>query len=490
MGLELGLLLVLFCLSAFFSASETALFSLRRHDREWLERRGGRGAACALELLNAPHSLLVSVLFGNLLVNFLLMGVSAKVVLALSSEGMAGVLLGFLLTTVAVVVLGEVTPKAIAVTAPRRVALLAAPPLLLFRNGTRRVTSPLERLVSGSLDLVERRLPRAGALTDQELKRFVELQGAEGGLEQQASEFLAEAMELASRRAHEVMTPRVDLVALDIGQPEARSEWLKLMRERRIGKVLVHEGEGLDHICGYLRTRDVLRAPEDQPLAELVRPLWFVPSTKSLESLLREMVERSQQLALVVDEYGGTHGLITLEDVVEEITGDIAREDTPPLLRPSSEGRWLMQGRVPLREVEELLGLRFGEGPTTLAGFVATELGRMPEVGDTVWHAGVQLRVASMDRRRVREVEVALPRPGRRAPRTEVSEEMTHSGAIRARARLQEWAAQSGVPNSVEPEAPEALPPVHAEATSSAETSDEPRRDPFGSDDSVGGDAA
>ena len=114
----------------------------------------------------------------------------------------------------------------------------------------------------------------------------------------------------------------------------------------------------------------------------------------------------------------------------------------------------------------------------------------MPEVGDTVWHAGVQLRVASMDRRRVREVEVALPRPGRRAPRTEVSEEMTHSGAIRARARLQEWAAQSGVPNSVEPEAPEALPPVHAEATSSAETSDEPRRDPFGSDDSVGGDAA
>ena len=104
MGLQIGLLLVLFALSAFFSASETALFSLRRHDREWLERRGGRGAACALELLNAPHSLLVSVLFGNLLVNFLLMGVSAKVVLALSSEGLAGVLLGFLLTTVAVVV--------------------------------------------------------------------------------------------------------------------------------------------------------------------------------------------------------------------------------------------------------------------------------------------------------------------------------------------------------------------------------------------------
>ena len=149
-----------------------------------------------------------------------------------------------------------------------------------------------------------------------------------------------------------------------------------------------------------------------------------------------------------------------------------------------------MQGRVPLREVEELLGLRFGEGPTTLAGFVATELGRMPEVGDTVWHAGVQLRVASMDRRRVREVEVALPRPGRRAPRTEVSEEMTHSGAIRARARLREWAAQSGVPSSIEPEQPEALPPaVHAEAPAGS-SSDEPRRDPFGSDDSVGGDAA
>jgi putative hemolysin len=475
-------LLLLFCLSAFFSASETAMFSLRRHDREWLERQGSRGARSTLELLSQPRSLLVSVLFGNLLVNFLLMGVSARVVLELSSHGLKGMVLGFALTTVAVVILGEVTPKAIAVTAPRQVAVLAAPLLLLFRRATHRLTRPLERLVSGSLDLVERRLPPAGALTDQELKRFVELQGAQGSLERQASEFLAEAMELASRRAHEIMTPRVDLVALDLSSATAREDFLELLKERRFGKVLVHDGQGLDLIHGYLRVRDVLRAPEAQALVELVRPLWFVPSTKSLESLLREMVERRQQLALVVDEFGGTHGLITLEDLVEEITGDIAREDAAPLLRPGPEGRWVLQGRFPLRDAEELLGIRFPAGPSTLAGFLAHELGRMPEVGDYVWHAGVQLRAATLDRRRVSEVEVALPRPGRRVPRDQdVADAMTHSGAIRARTRMEEFVGRSA------PLPPEDLrsgpEPIPAPSPSSAQP------DSFASDPSLGGGA-
>ncbi|MGE0706633.1 MAG: hemolysin family protein [Planctomycetota bacterium] len=492
MALQLALLLLLFSLSAFFSASETALFSLRRHDRKWLEQHATRAARCALELLGQPHSLLVAVLFGNLVVNFLLMGVSARVVLAFSSQGVAGVIAGFLLTTFSVVVLGEVTPKAVAVTAPRRVALLTAPLLLLFRDATRRLTRPLERLVSGSLDLLERRLPRPGALTDQELKRFAELHGAEGSLERQASLFLAQALELRSRRANEILTPRVDLVAIDLSSPTAREELFALARERSYGKMLVHDGEGLDRIHGYLRMRDVLRAPADQPLAELVRPLWFVPGTKTLESLLREMVERRAQLALVVDEYGGTSGLITLEDLVEEITGDIAREEAPPLLRPGDGGRWVLQGRFPLREAEDLLGIRFSDaGTTTLGGFVAHELGRIPEVGDVVWHSGVQLRVRELDRRRVSEVEVALPRPGQRAPRGEVSEEMTHSGAIRARERMAEWAANRGaLPDSGErPGAAElgVAPAVATRPAPEPEPASPPaQRDPFGSDDTTG----
>jgi putative hemolysin len=440
MALSLVALLILFLLSGFFSASETALFSLRREDHDWLRRRGSRPARSVLELLSRPRTLLVSVLFGNLLVNFLLFAVSAGLASDLSEHGLLGIALGFLLTTVSVLVLGEVTPKAIAVTAPRRVALVTGPVLLAFRNATGLITLPLARTVAWVLDLVEQRLgPPLGALTDQELKRFVELHGQEGALERSASEFLAEALELSSRRVHEVMTPRVDLVTTSL--EGGRAELFALAREHRLGKLLVHRGDP-DDIHGYIRTKDLL-LHEGDDLSSLLRPLWFVPRTKSLESLLREMVERNELIALVVGEYGGTAGLVTLEDVVEEITGDIAREDAAALLRPGADGTWRMAGRFPLREAGELLGLSFPPGPTTLSGFVAHSLGRIPEVGDVVWHKRVQFKVGSLDRRRAREVLVALPQhaPPRRPD--QVSEAMTRSGAQRARKRLEQWVDDS-----------------------------------------------
>lgn len=478
MTFELLVLPLLFALSAFFSASETSLFSLRRHDRDWLRETGGRAAQAALDLLAQPRSLLVAVLFGNLLVNFLLMALSARVVMRLGDYGPAGVVAGFLITTVAVVVVGEVLPKAIAVTAARPTALLAAVPLLAFRKATAFMTRPLEALVAASLDLVERRLPPAASLSDQDLKRFVELHGAEGSIERQASQFLAEAMDLGSRRAHEIMTPRVEVVAVDVSLPSAREDLLAIVKERQFGKVLVHEGAGLDQISGYLRTRDVLRSDE-VPLRDLIRPIWFVPGTKSLESLLREMVERHQQLALVVDEYGGTHGLVTLEDLVEEITGDIAREDAVPLLHPTSAGHWLLRGRFPLREMEELLGSPLPEsGATTLSGFLAHTLGRIPEVGDSIWLGGACLRVSVVERRRAREIELSLPRPGERAPERDLGEDMTTSGVVRARRRLEAWAERSR-PKPEEPPTPS------APATAAKIEFQRPgERDPFASTDS------
>jgi CBS domain containing-hemolysin-like protein len=274
----------------------------------------------------------------------------------------------------------------------------------------------------------------------------VELHGEEGAIERQASEFLAEALELGSRRAHEVVTPRVDLVAISEGAD--RDAFLALVRERRVGTILVHKGD-VDQIHGYVRIKDLVRRSELTP-KELVRPIWYVPRTKSLESLLREMIERREQLALVVGEYGGTDGLVTLEDVVEEITGDIAQQDAWPLVRGGGEeGVWIMAGRLPLREAGELLGLRFDPGPTTLGGFLAQELGRLPEEGDVVWRARVQFRVGSVERRRARDVVVSLPSAGRvvAARRSnEVSQAMTRSGAMRAERRLTDWVADAPEP--------------------------------------------
>lgn len=442
MTASFAILCVLFAFSAFFSASETALFSLQHKDRVWLREHGTVSAAHVLELLERPRALLVAVLFGNLLVNFLLFAVAAGIVSRLQAradapEGAGLVVAGGVATTLAVLVFGEITPKAIAVSAPRRVALLSASALLGFRNATRLLTLPLTALVAWVLRNAEARLPPPkGALTDQELKRFVEIQGEVGAMERQASVFLAQALELGSRRVHEVMTPRVDLIATS--EDAGEEEFLALVREHRFGKLLVHRGD-LDRIYGYIRSKDLLRGTH-RNLKELIRPLWFVPSTKSLESLLREMLERNEQIALVVGEYGGTDGLVTLEDVVEEITGDIARADALPLLRPGEAGSWCMSGRFPLREAGELLGISFEPGPSTLSGFVAQRLGRLPEVGDEVVYKRIQFRVEGVERRRASEVVVALPRTLARAPRLdEVPEEMTKSGALRAHRRLEQW---------------------------------------------------
>ena len=431
----------LLLLSGFVSGSESALFSLSLEDRARLKARAGSVAARdALALLESPRALLVAILFGNLVVNFLIVAVSTH---ALAPLGGQAVLLGGALVTAAVIVLGEVGPKAVGVTRPVPVALLAARPLLAFRRLLQLlgVVGPLERLVVWVIDRVERRLPPAqAALTDRELRRFVELQGREG-LERQMAELLADVMELRRRRAHEIMTPRVDLIAFDV-EHDTREELLALVRRHRHGKILVHRGGGLDALDGWLSVREVLARP-DVPLAQLVKKLWLVPHTKSLESLLREMTERHEPIALVVGEYGGTRGLVTLEDVVEEITGDIAREHATPLIEPLADGTWRLAGRFPLREVVDLLGVEVPSGPTTLSGLMATLLGRLPEVGDLVWHAGIQLRVDAVEHRRATQVRVALPGPDHvppPAPPGEVSGGMTWSAATRARARLEKFA--------------------------------------------------
>src|SRR5581483_9108767 len=146
----------------------------------------------------------------------------------------------------------------------------------------------------------------------------------------------------------------------------------------------VHDGRGLDKISGFLRGRRVLAAP-DVALSKLVEPARFVPETMSLETLLRTMATEKRTAAIVVDEHGGTAGLVTLEDVVEEIVGDIASPLDRPLVRATGDGTWLLSGRLGLREAGDILGVRFpAKGPTTLSGYLALRLGRVPEKGDEV----------------------------------------------------------------------------------------------------------
>jgi CBS domain containing-hemolysin-like protein len=406
------LLLAVLFVAAFVSAAETALFSLRRQDRAKLDSDPGPQARAARDLLARPRALLVAILLVGACLDALFFSVSAGVAQDLAgATGLHWVIPVTGAVAVAIVVLvGEIVPKAIASLDPRPVALFAARPLRTLRDALRLVTDPLEHALAALVDVAERRLPASRpSLGNAELVRFVEHEGAEGRLERRASELLADVLDLRARRVKEVMTPRVDVIAFDTR--EGRAAFLELLRSKRHGKYPVHDGRGLDRVNGFLRARVVVIAPPSADLARLVEPAWFVPETKTLESLLREMVERKKTTAIVVDEYGGTAGLVTLEDLVEEIVGDIASPFDRPLVRSTGEGEWFLSGRLGLREAGDLLGRTFPSlGPTTISGFLATKLGKVPEPGDEILYQGVVLRVESVARRRAAEVSAKLAR--------------------------------------------------------------------------------
>jgi CBS domain containing-hemolysin-like protein len=401
----LALLGLCLLLAAFFAASETALFSLRREEQKRLLAETSPAARAANDLLSRPRTLLVVILLAGVTIDAFFFSVSAHIAHDFSlTHGLWAIPVVGAVSVILMLALGEIAPKAIAASQRRRAALRMARPLLLVRELLRPIATPVERGLSALTELVERRLPeRARGLRDAELVRLVEQEEKEGRLERRASELLADVLELRSRRVKEVMVPRVDVLAFDLTQGRAR--FLELLREKRHGEFPVHDGRGLDKIHGFLRGRRVLAAPPDVPLAKLVEPARFVPETMTLESLLRTMATEKRTAAIVVDEHGGTAGLVTLEDVVEEIVGDIASPFDRPLVRKTSEGSFLLSGRLGLREAGEILGVRFAQkGATTLSGYFSLRLGRVPEKGDTLAFPSVTLRVESVVRGRANEI--------------------------------------------------------------------------------------
>ncbi|HUX02118.1 MAG: hemolysin family protein [Phycisphaerae bacterium] len=407
---------LLLAASAFFSGSETALFFL---SREQLRRfRGGRSPFrhLAARLMDDPRALLVTVLFGNMTVNvaFFVMSVMLSERIAGEFPERAGAwrVVIFVVAPLAVIVLGEVTPKSLAATMPARLAPLVSLPLtlmgwvvlplrLVLGYG---VIGPLQRLITG------RRSLRRPVVTTEELRAIVEVSEREGAVSRDESEMLSEVLDLADLRVREVMTPRVEIVACDVRTPTPRL--LKLFRESRHSKIVVYEG-AIDEVRGVVYAKTAFLSP-DQPLATLVRPVHYVPETKTAESLLKEFRAMRIQFALVVDEYGGTAGLVTLEDCLEEIVGEIEDETDRPsaeAVRRLGPAEYSLAGNLSIRSWADLFDQDRPDGAgrySTVAGFVTSLLGRVPREGDAVTWRNLEFTVEEVRRRRVTRVRLRL----------------------------------------------------------------------------------
>ena len=402
---EMGVLLAL---SAFFSGSETALFSLtRKQVREYRDGNSLMGNII-YEVVNRPRRLLVTVLFCNMVVN--VMFCSIAFVLARGLERHYGdssyIVVVNLLALFALIVFGEVAPKTVAVRLPAAFAKVSALPLFLLQKAV----SPASRV----LRLVTRKRSRLRtdpfALSPQELKQIVASAVRGGVVGRRLSRLVGEIVDFRDIRVREVMVPRVDVVAFK--KTDGMDDLISLIGQKKVKNIPVF-GRYKDDVVGLISAKDVFSAAADKP-AELIRPVLIVPENKSIESLLIEFQRERRKFAVVVNEHGAMEGIVTIEDILEEIVGEIEDEfdRRHRRIRPEGKYRTEVPGDLSLRDFNERFGTSLeAEDVDTIGGYIAFQLGEVPKVGDKVDCGSLRLFVKGAGRHRVTRVSVDR-RPG------------------------------------------------------------------------------
>ena len=414
---RLIVLAVALCLSGFFSGSETALFSFQPD--ELARMKGAKGADRAIASLRGrPKRLLITILFGNMLVNVVFFSVSYLLILELEpAVGRSGVLLLGVGSLLVVLIGGEVMPKNFAVTFYHPVGRAVAFPLLVIQKALLPVVIPLEKAADAIASLAGHGTP--GVRAD-ELRMLVSLGAREGVVDASAGEMLADVIGLSEVQLSELMVPRTAMVSFNLRDP-AR-DLLPLFRREKLTAIPVYDGK-MDEMLGVIHIKDLLLKPEDQSLESLVRPSPFLPETASVEEALLQCRRNHKKMAFVVDEHGSVAGLVTIEDLLEEIVGEIADEydvEPGPDVEELAPGLFRVRGSLSLREWQEAFDIELPDVDVdTVGGLVMTLLDKVPEQGDVAGVHGVEFTVESVDGRRAATVLTKLPGYAKRGSRNE-----------------------------------------------------------------------
>jgi putative hemolysin len=395
-------------LSGFFSASETALFSLNRIQLRRLQASRRRRDRAVVALLNRPSDLLAAILVANTLINVAFSALITDAFLEVpGSDPEHAALLATLLGTACVILIGEILPKTLAIRNAEPLARLAARPLRFVMVLLRPLVQLLAGIAHAFLRLFGIRALIGGesALTPGELRILIEEVQEEAVLSQAEREIAGRIFDFSATRAAEVMTPRVDIRSADRRvSSEALAEVIKSARHARVP---ISDGS-LDQIVGFVSAKEYLLNP-GASLDQLLKPVLIVPETKRVNEIFHEIQRRRIGMVVVVDEYGHTVGILTKEDLIEEIVGEIYDEyeaGERPIVKIGPD-RYLVSGQIGVGELAKQLGADFERTEAvTLNGLLADLLGRIPRAGDRVEHAGLLLHVLEVRRHRVHRCEV------------------------------------------------------------------------------------
>ena len=400
---------ILLCFSFFFSCTETTLFSLSSFQVKKLQRAHANRGALIARLLANPRRLLISILIGNMFVN-ILSSTLGESLMRFLHPGAEGTLYAILIMTFAILVIGEVTPKTIAIRCNMRFAPVVAPIITVI--GT--IEYPVRRIVrivsDRIISLFARTIPPTEtAITEEEIKTAIKIGSREGVVDPQEKEMIQGVFDFASRRVGAIMRPRKEIVAFDLRRPLRDIE--EAIRTHEYSRIPIYDN-ALDNIVGILYAKDLLRTLSLSPEADLtsmLRPAYFVPETKTAASLLREFKRRKTHLAIVVDEYGGVSGLVTLEDLLEEIIGEIRdKRDIAPLYQKLDERSFRVNARMELGSFNQLLGSSLkDQRNATIGGFLVSQIGTIPPEGYRFSYGDLRFIVSAAEKSRIREIIVS-----------------------------------------------------------------------------------
>ena len=416
----LSLVIVLVCLllSAFFAGSETALTASSRASMARLEKHGSKRAAIINRLLRSRERLIGALLLGNNAVNIAASALATGVLLAWF--GKAGVLYATIVMTAVVVIFSEVLPKTAAFNAPDRIALLVARPMSVIVKLLGPVLMGIEALVRWILRFVGMHVSEDQQVLSarEELRGAVDLFHREGGVEKLDRDMFGGVLDLRELAVSDVMVHRTNMISLDVDEPA--EDLVNAVIASPVTRLPLWRGNP-ENIVGVLHVKDLLRAlhavdgdASKVDVVTLMTPPWFVPDTRPVSEQLKAFRRRKTPFALVVDEYGDVEGLVTLEDILEEIVGDITDEHdvAMPGVRRQPDGSVNVDGAVSIRDLNRVMDWNLpDEEATTIAGLVIHEARSIPEVGQSFTFHGFRFRVLRRARNRITALRIQpLPR--------------------------------------------------------------------------------
>lgn len=410
--LRLAVLIVLLSLSGLFSGAETSLSSINLIRIKQLKKKGIKEAEILERLLNKSSRILATILIGNNIVNIAATAIATELTLNIF-EGKQATFLVTLIMTVLILVFGEITPKTYSSYNAEKVAMkLGRPleilsvifsPLLLVLN---KVTRIIIRSVGGNIN------NNRTTVSEEEIKTLVDVGEEAGIIEKQERDMIESIFEIGDIKVTEVMVPRIDIVYLE--------ENVSL--EKAIKKVIKYGysripviGESVDNIIGIIYAKDLLSCylmnrEEEVNIKSMIRPAYYVPQSKKAIDLLTEMQLEKVHISIVLDEYGGTLGLVTIEDILEEIVGDILDEydDENNLIDHIDNDVLIVNSKISIEETSNLLDVELPMDEfESLGGFVFNLLGRIPRVGDIIEYNDTVFKVLEVHNRRIRKIEIS-----------------------------------------------------------------------------------